>query len=741
MKLLAHGTKFAPVSKGNYIDAKKSTEEFTRKLKIKFNFHDKSFEDKSLRRNKSTEPIRVENEEMKRISNIIDNIEPQRSTASDNLSQEERRALRELQDNENIVIKEADKGGALVIMEKEFYEKKLVMKDHLSDSTTYKKVSNDADKKVMANLTKLVSKHDKCLTKAEKKYALNPDWKTSEFYIRPKIHKCKAILEEISREPRNVIAMENTQDLVGRPIVAGTKAPTRHLSDLISDILKPIVLMQTSYVKDDWDYLRKVPRKLNGKYKLFGCDIKSLYTSIPHDLGLKAMKYWIEKCRNLIDSRFTNEFILEAVEFLLKNNNCKFGSELYNQIKGTAMGASFAAPYACLTIGYLEETKLYPELEVEFGKSEMEQIKKTYRRFMDDGIVFLPAHICKRRFLAILNRMHPDIVFTLEESESILWKGRKAEKLNFLDICIMIDEEGYIHTDIFYKSTNSHDYLHYDSFHPEHTLKNIPYCLAKRIIVFCSDEEIMEERLVELQELLKQCDYPPKIIKSGIHNARLQGPAPAKCKGNNVVAFVHQNMSNFQFNHILTTAKSLIENAQSDEIKHAFKNVRFVEATRQPKNIIRTITAISNEDIVIEPNPGIFAECTDKRCEICKFGYIQNCTSFTTSSGEIWEIKSHINCNSRNVLYYLECLMCHGPMETKTGKTKTRLRDRVNNHRSECKSGNTSDIFDRHCHSCGAHRGEEPYFRVRAFMKLSTPDKLITYEKMLHGRKYATINS
>ena len=408
------------------------------------------------------------------------------------------------------------------------------------------------------------------------------------------------------------------------------------------------------------------------------------------------------------------------------------------------MGASFAAPYACLTIGYLEETKLYPELESTFGKNAMEKIKETYRRFMDDGIVFLPDNICKTRFLSILNGMDPAIVFTLEESEEVLIKGKRLEKLNFLDICIMIDQDGCIHTDIYYKPTNSHDYLHYDSFHPEHTLKNIPYCLAKRIIVFCSDEETMEERLVELRELLKECDYPPKLIESGIHNARLQGPAPPKTEKDNVVAFVHQNMSNFQFSHILTTTQNLIKNAQSDEIRHVFKNVRFVEATRQPRNIIRTITAIKppNDDIIIEPNPGIFAECTHKGCEICSLGYIQDCSSFTTSSGENWEIKSHINCNSRNVLYYLECLMCNGIIrETKTGKTKTRLRERVNNHRSECKSGKTTDVFDRHCHSCGAHRGKEPYFRVRAFMKLRTPDKLLTYEKMLHGRKYATINT
>ena len=169
-----------------------------------------------------------------------------------------------------------------------------------------------------------------------------------------------------------------------------------------------------------------------------------------------------------------------------------------------------------------------------------------------------------------------------------------------------------------------------------------------------------------------------------------------------------------------------------------FKDVRFIEAVSQPKNILRTITstAITNRDQL----PGIFAECNPNKCEICSLGYIKNCTSFTTSNGKNWTIKSHINCNDRNILYYLECVFCNGAV-TKTGKTSTIFRARINNHRSDCFTGRTSDVFDKHCHDCGAHRGIQPFFRVKAFMKLSHPGKLLTYEKMLHDRKYATINT
>ena len=90
--------------------------------------------------------------------------------------------------------------------------------------------------------------------------------------------------------------------------------------------------------------------------------------------------------------------------------------------------------------------------------------------------------------------------------------------------------------------------------------------------MFCSDEDTMEERLQELRTLLQQCDYPLKTIEQGIQNARLQGPAAPKNKKDNIVALVHQNMSNYRFNHILNTTRHLLENARSDEIRHIFKD-------------------------------------------------------------------------------------------------------------------------------------------------------------------------
>ena len=60
------------------------------------------------------------------------------------------------------------------------------------------------------------------------------------------------------------------------------------------------------------------------------CDIVSLYTNIPHKLGLRALLYYIIKYRNPIQIRFSEEFILEAAEFMLKNNNFIWLEEIFN---------------------------------------------------------------------------------------------------------------------------------------------------------------------------------------------------------------------------------------------------------------------------------------------------------------------------------------------------------------------------------------------------------------------------
>ena len=174
---------------------------------------------------------------------------------------------------------------------------------------------------------------------------------------------------------------------------------------------------------------------------------------------------------------------------------------MYLQLLGTAMGTKCVPLYACLTAGYLEETKLFTyKLQKYFNESECNLIMELLKRYMDDGFIFWSLKLNFENFKTCLNNMHPSIKFMFENPEIIYENEKKVQALNFLDVKIILHKDNSVETDAFYKLTNTYDYLPYDSAHPDHTKNNIPYNLAKRIIVFVSTPEKISIRLNEVRE-------------------------------------------------------------------------------------------------------------------------------------------------------------------------------------------------------------------------------------------------
>ena len=50
-------------------------------------------------------------------------------------------------------------------------------------------------------------------------------------------------------------------------------------------------------------------------------DAESLHSNIPHDLGHDAIKYWLRKYPQALNNRFLKEFVLEAVDLVLKKQH------------------------------------------------------------------------------------------------------------------------------------------------------------------------------------------------------------------------------------------------------------------------------------------------------------------------------------------------------------------------------------------------------------------------------------
>ena len=177
--------------------------------------------------------------------------------------------------------------------------------------------------------------------------------------------------------------------------------------------------------------------------------------------------------------------------------------------------------------------------------------------------------------------MYPSIKFTFENPEITYEKEKKVQVLNFLDVNIILHGDNSVETNVYYKPTITHDYLPYDSVQPDHTKNNIPYNLAKRIILFVSNSEKVIIRLDELRQFLKECKYPEHVISKSIFNAKLQGPALNPERSKNVVPFVATYYPNIDNKSLMKTVKNKF--IRDEHLRFIYKDTNSILSLKQPK--------------------------------------------------------------------------------------------------------------------------------------------------------------
>ncbi|CAG2209848.1 unnamed protein product [Mytilus edulis] len=188
----------------------------------------------------------------------------------------------------------------------------------------------------------------KGLTDKECDYLTNFKCKSSNFYGLPKIHKSNVIRESCKNSKSECVNIPHPNDLKLRPIVAGPSCETHRLSNFLDILLKPILKHIPSFVRDDLDMLNHLPRTVCKDSIMVSFDVVNLYTTIPHEYGLTAIEFWLEKFPSEVPDRIEKKFIIEGIKFILQNNYFNFNGESYRQISGTAMGTKVAPTYANL---------------------------------------------------------------------------------------------------------------------------------------------------------------------------------------------------------------------------------------------------------------------------------------------------------------------------------------------------------------------------------------------------------
>ena len=265
--------------------------------------------------------------------------------------------------NQEYVIKPADKGGAIVIWSTTDYEKEAL--SQLNDNKYYEKIQAQPDMIITAQ-TNTITNYVKDLFKfgdidyKTLKYLLPPSPpRIPIFYLLPKIHK-----------PNNP----------GRPIISGCDSPADRLSSFIDTHLKPLCSSLPSYIKDTNHFLQtifNITTPLPPNTILATIDVKSLYTNIPHDEGIRATLEALDTKHGCMwpFRKVIHQFLIH----ILKENYFTFNDQLYLQKHGTAMGTKMAPSFANIFMGTLEEQiTSYPSygkdsLMIYFSSGHMER--------------------------------------------------------------------------------------------------------------------------------------------------------------------------------------------------------------------------------------------------------------------------------------------------------------------------------------------------------------------------------
>jgi hypothetical protein len=408
-----------------------------------------------------------------------------------NVSRKTKCAIQELQQlvqERRIRIVPADKGGAVVVQD--FLDYKAEAFRQLTDDRTYEPVAEDPTQEIAKKSNEYMNQLQNGGHINENTFkwgTLNTkEVKCHTFYHLPKVHK-------------------NKENPPGRPIVSGIGGPTEKLSKLVDFWLQPMVRQLPSFVQDTTHFLRMI-EDWKVKYEplpkdtlLVTIDVVGLYTNIPHEQVGESIKAALIKFKDSENPIPPLDLLRNIVDHVLQNNVFDFDGHKFKQKFGTAMGTPMAPSIANLFMAWIEHQIR--------ANSPWKIQEQDWKRFIDDiAMIWFHGEENLLKFLEWMNNIHPTIKFTANYGTT---------NIPFLDVNMSI-KDSRITTDLHVKKTDANMCLPFQSCHPRHCARSIPYSQCLRLRRICSSDALFAKRANELKEKLNKRGYPIKILQEAI---------------------------------------------------------------------------------------------------------------------------------------------------------------------------------------------------------------------------------
>jgi len=243
-----------------------------------------------------------------------------------NISKKEQIATKTLLNDVTVVIRPADKGSGVVIVDTNTY---ITMEKEMETGDSYEITDCggqcNAEKAVKKTANRLYKDGHICHQLRD--YLILKHHTEAKLKGNPKIH--------------------HKEGNPFRTIVNGIGTATENMAGGAEKELNEFVKSSPSYIRDTSDFqqkLQEIPQPLPNEAILFCFDVVRLYPSIPKDEGIAACK---EALAHRTDHSIPSDAIIEMITTVLENNIIAFHGKEYRQTKGVAIGSRLGRNFAC----------------------------------------------------------------------------------------------------------------------------------------------------------------------------------------------------------------------------------------------------------------------------------------------------------------------------------------------------------------------------------------------------------
>ena len=548
-----------------------------------------------------------------------------------NLSKVETEALHQLSAQDQIVIKPADKGSAVVLMDRQDY----LWEGHrqLNDRNYYTKLDRPIYKDTIPLVNKiLLSLYNKKFISHKQMTYLqgNKEPRMRRFYLLPKIHK--------KRESWSLPYCIPP----GRPIVSDCESETYRTAEFLDYYLNPLSILHQSYIKDTFHFVEIIKNILVPPSAfLFSLDVTALYTNIQTSEGLLAVRNIFQKYPN---SKRPEKELLQLLEINLTRNDFEFDDQFFLQTRGTAMGKRFAPAYANIFMAEWEEKAL----------AACDKKPLYYFRFLDDiwGIWEYSMEDFEQ-FMLTLNGQRESIKLTstinqdsIDFLDTTTFKGDDFSSTHRLDV------------KVFFKKTDTHALLFRSSHHPRHTFAGLVKSQLLRFKRICTRTSDFKAATKILFSALATRGYSRTMLRQALRTFTQPKPICLDPLLPIIVTYSAQNVK---------LVKKLKNNFISSGGNNIFlKDHRLIAAFRKNKNLRDILVKAKLRPLQVHRTraQGDFYR---------RYKTVQN-----QSSKEVFLTQNNTTVHHKNIIYLIRCSQCS---KQYVGESGNSLLTRFTQHR------------------------------------------------------------